>query len=361
MFIVVVFEITLERYRSSECDWSIPAVPNSDASTVHAQIFIHPVMLQVRAASRKVLMPSLSYTELSNDVADEVRQELILNVTVAKKNHLGRGSLFAPEGFEEGHHALPNIAATSLWVSCRDGNAAAATKAGREGREGSCVQRICPFNLWGVDAPWLSPGRRSLSHQTLLVLDLMKSRRAQLMKFTTNKIWGPTACRSWGVVCSGVSLTMQAAWTASDRFPASGSHQNTWHSKRCVPPSTITAKVWLSWPTPRKVRKRTWHSQKGSSPSCQGEVGGTGEEIWTVFDSWVMSKNKMTIMKLPLPSTETECYQWRGQHLAPTHPYRWSSWCSQWLCSELPSLNEERWLKLHFLSVTHILHVPTAC
>lgn len=55
-------------------------------------------------------------------------------------------------------------------------------------------------------------------------------------------------------------------------IPASGSHQNTWHSKRCVPPSTITAKVWLSWPTPRKVRKRTWHSQKGSSPSCRDQV-----------------------------------------------------------------------------------------
>lgn len=26
---------------------------------------------------------------------------------------------------------------------------------------------------------------------------------------------------------SGVWLTIQAAWTASDRFPASGSHQNT--------------------------------------------------------------------------------------------------------------------------------------
>lgn len=31
----------------------------------------------------------------------------------------------------------------------------------------------------------------------------------------------------WSVACSGVSLTIQAAWTASDRFPASGSHQNT--------------------------------------------------------------------------------------------------------------------------------------
>lgn len=55
-------------------------------------------------------------------------------------------------------------------------------------------------------------------------------------------------------------------------IPASGSHQNTWHSNLCVPPSTITAKVWLSWPTPRKVRNLTWHSQSGSAPSCGVEV-----------------------------------------------------------------------------------------
>lgn len=71
-----------------------------------------------------------------------------------------------------------------------------------------------------------------------------------------------------GTLTEDVGLTMQAAWTASDRFPASGSHQNTWHSNCCVPPSTIMAKVRLSWPTPRKVRKRTWHSHRGSSPSC---------------------------------------------------------------------------------------------
>lgn len=48
--------------------------------------------------------------------------------------------------------------------------------------------------------------------------------------------------------------TMHAACTASEMIPASGSHQKTWHSNRCVPPSTITAKVCVSWPTPRKVR-----------------------------------------------------------------------------------------------------------
>lgn len=68
---------------------------------------------------------------------------------------LGGGGLFAPEGFEEGHHALPYVAATALWVSRRHGNAgaAAAVEVGREGREGDGVHRICPFDLGGVDAP----------------------------------------------------------------------------------------------------------------------------------------------------------------------------------------------------------------
>lgn len=100
-------------------------------------------------------------------------------------------------------------------------------------------------------------------------------------------------------VCLGVCLTIQAAWTASDRFPASGSHQNTWHSKRCVPPSTITAKVWLSWPTPRKVRKRTWHSQKGSSPSCQGQIGVTDESYDQRVAATIKRMMKRSYLSLP--------------------------------------------------------------
>lgn len=87
-----------------------------------------------------------------------------------------------------------------------------------------------------------------------------------------------------------LSLTIHAAWTASERCPASGSHQNTWHSNRCVPPSTMTAKVWLSWPTPRKVRKRTWQSQKGSSPSCQDPIRWIKQ--WVVVTSDLMFEHR---------------------------------------------------------------------
>lgn len=109
---------------------------------------------------------------------------------------LGGGGLFASEGFEKGHHALPYVAATALWVSRRHGNAATAAivEVGCEGREDSSVHRICPFDLWGVDAPWFTPGRWSLSHQTLLVLDLIKRRGAQFMAFPSNN-WAFRACR----------------------------------------------------------------------------------------------------------------------------------------------------------------------
>lgn len=54
---------------------------------------------------------------------------------------LGGGGLFVPEGFKEGHHALPHVAAIALGVSWRHGNAAAAAamEAGRERRKGSGV------------------------------------------------------------------------------------------------------------------------------------------------------------------------------------------------------------------------------
>lgn len=50
----------------------------------------------------------------------------------------------------------------------------------------------------------------------------------------------------------GVPLTMQAACTASEMVPASGSHQKAVHWK-CCPVSTMSAKVCASRPTPRKV------------------------------------------------------------------------------------------------------------
>lgn len=68
-------------------------------------------------------------------------------------------------------------------------------------------------------------------------------------------------------------LTMQAACTASEMVPASGSHQKAAHWKR-RPVSTMSAKVWASRPTPRNVTYRTWHSQMcaASSSSCGDPV-----------------------------------------------------------------------------------------
>lgn len=57
---------------------------------------------------------------------------------------------------------------------------------------------------------------------------------------------------AWGVPLPGVPLTMQAACTASEMVPASGSHQKAVHWK-CCPVSTMSAKVCASRPTPRKV------------------------------------------------------------------------------------------------------------
>lgn len=88
----------------------------------------------------------------------------------------------------------------------------------------------------------------------------------------------------------------------------------------------MTAKVWLSWPTPRKVRKRTWQSQKGSSPSCQDPIRWMKQsESWWPL-TWCMNTDRMMVM-LPLPSRRTECYQWRGWRSAPTRLCLLSSWC----------------------------------
>lgn len=47
--------------------------------------------------------------------------------------------MFAPESFEERHHALPHVAAVAA--------AAAAMVTGREGREGSAVHGVSPLDL----------------------------------------------------------------------------------------------------------------------------------------------------------------------------------------------------------------------
>lgn len=63
----------------------------------------------------------------------------------------------------------------------------------------------------------------------------------------------------------GFTLTMQAACTASLRLAALGSHQNMWQVKSLGPSAMMKAKVWTSFPTPMKDRKRTLHSDSTSS------------------------------------------------------------------------------------------------
>lgn len=58
---------------------------------------------------------------------------------------------------------------------------------------------------------------------------------------------------------------MQAACTASLRLAALGSHQNMWQVKSLGPSAMMKAKVWTSFPTPMKDRKRTLHSDSTSS------------------------------------------------------------------------------------------------
>lgn len=78
------------------------------------------------------------------------------------------------------------------------------------------------------------------------------------------------------------SLTIQAAWTASDTLPAFGSHQKTWHSKCWFPVSIMKAKVWMSLPTPMNDRNRTRHSTRTSSSFwswIKGLIITTGDSV----------------------------------------------------------------------------------
>lgn len=93
---------------------------------------------------------------------------------------LGGGGLFTPESFKKRHHPLPHVAAAAAaTVALGDPlrpRPACLVVMGREGREGDGVHGIGPFDLGGVCAPRLASGRRSLSHQTLLILDLRRTR-----------------------------------------------------------------------------------------------------------------------------------------------------------------------------------------
>lgn len=122
---------------------------------------------------------------------------------------------------------------------------------------------------FGACSPHFRPQGWSLGNQALLILDLQRVSNTKQNKLLGLHKTGKLHKTQNNYILSAelMILTMHAACTASETIPASGSHQNTWHSKRCVPASTMTAKVWVSWPTPRKVRYRTWHSQNGSSPS----------------------------------------------------------------------------------------------
>lgn len=188
--------IAFELYISSERDWSIWAPLTHDAFTVRALILIHLVMLFVLQAGRwrchcwaTLSSPMASLITRSDRCNSEHRWDFVESVRFNQSHtslemlsqsfshewpvvskvpptSLGGGGLFVPEGFEEGHHALPHVAAIALGVPWRHGNAAAAAamEAGCEGRKGGGVHRICPFDLCWVHTPWLSPGRRSLSH-----------------------------------------------------------------------------------------------------------------------------------------------------------------------------------------------------
>jgi hypothetical protein len=72
-----------------------------------------------------------------------------------------------------------------------------------------------------------------------------------------------------------IALTMQAACTASLRLAALGSHQNMWQMKSPGPSAMMKAKVWTSFPTPMKDRKRTRHSDRTSSV-CKKQQNALG-------------------------------------------------------------------------------------
>lgn len=176
-----------------------------------------------------------------------------------------------------------------------------------QGREARAVHGVGSFDF-GTGTPHLRPHRRCLCNQTLLVLDLKgepekqkwltkelvlaKNLPIDLINLTMNctsilsgilsdaehitkaekeklkrcnerqmghELFSRRLPKSTKHGINKISklyhfLTIHAAWSVSEMIPASGSHQNTWHSKRWVPASTMTAKVRLSWPTPRKVK-----------------------------------------------------------------------------------------------------------
>lgn len=110
---------------------------------------------------------------------------------------LGGCGLFVPESFEERQHPLPHVAAAAAialgYPRHHYGATAAAVVAGWQGREGGAVHGVGPFDLWGVDTPWLGPRWRSLSHETLLVLDLTE--RKGLSEEVNSSVWA--ARRVW--------------------------------------------------------------------------------------------------------------------------------------------------------------------
>lgn len=98
---------------------------------------------------------------------------LVMTV-MAPPPSLGGSGLFAAESFEKRHHALPHTAAL---CGRHQGGAAAATTVAVvtrcEWREGGSIHWIGSFDFWLCHTPGFGSGRWSLSHQTLLVLNLM--------------------------------------------------------------------------------------------------------------------------------------------------------------------------------------------
>lgn len=109
---------------------------------------------------------------------------------------LGGCGLFVPESFEERQHPLPHVAAAAIALGYprhHYGATAAAVVTGWKRREGGAVHGVGPFDLWWVNTPWLRPRWRSLSHETLLILDLTE--RNGLSEEVNSSVWG--ACRVW--------------------------------------------------------------------------------------------------------------------------------------------------------------------
>lgn len=104
---------------------------------------------------------------------------LMTQVSVGSAPSLGDGGLFL-KSFKEGQHPPPHAAVALGHPGYHRAAAiAVALEIGGYRREG--VHGVCPFDLRRSRTPWLGPRRRSLSYQTLLILDLRVEKEDDVM------------------------------------------------------------------------------------------------------------------------------------------------------------------------------------